>query len=407
MKYMLFILVAAFMFACEQKQPQLTVTNTSDYHLVEKPVLIQRAQIEEQTGKLSESDVVLLSADGGRTYIASQLDDLDGDGIWDELFTMVDLYAGESKTYSLITMKKEEAPEFRVRTNIHFADKNDREKLFLAAERLKNADTQTTQKFFQYEGPGWENDIVGFRNYFDARNGMDIWGKVTPDMILPGVGLAGGPSYHEMQPWGMDVLKVANSLGAGAIALETSAGLYRVGPDGKGTYRLVAEGPLRSTFDLRFEDIPLDGKMVTLNHRICIIAGKPWYKSVVTVNGAADMKFVTGIVNLDTDSVYSNSGNGYAYMYTHDNQAFDGEKLGMAIILPYNSIDVYTAPETGEGITQTYYTSLEISEKPNVYFFMAGWEKQDARWADKDSFEEGVNEQGRLIAAKIDISLSK
>jgi hypothetical protein len=75
---------------------------------------------------------------------------------------------------------------------------------------------------------------------------------------------------------------------------------------------------------------------------------------MVTVNGAAGMKFVTGIVNLETDSVYSNSGNGYAYMYTHDNQAFDGEKLGMAIIVPHNSIDVYTAPETGEGITQTY-----------------------------------------------------
>jgi hypothetical protein len=38
---------------------------------------------------------------------------------------------------------------------------------------------------------------------------------------------------------------------------------------------------------------------------------------------------------------------------------------------------------------------------------MAGWEKQDIRWADKDSFEEGVNEQGRLIAAKLDLTFSK
>jgi hypothetical protein len=43
---------------------------------------------------------------------------LDGDGNWDELFTMVDLNAGESKTYSLITMKKEEAPEFLKRVPI-------------------------------------------------------------------------------------------------------------------------------------------------------------------------------------------------------------------------------------------------------------------------------------------------
>lgn len=407
MKQILTIITTLLLFSCGNKQPGVTITNTSDFNLVEKPVLIQRAQIEEYLGKVGENDVVLLSDDGGRTFIPSQLDDTDGDGKWDELFTMVDLEAGANKTFSLLTRNKDQAPQFRIRTNIHFADKNDPSRIFTVAERLKNADTQTTQKYFQYEGPGWENDIVGFRNYFDARNGMDIWGKTTTDMILAGVGLAGGPSYHELQPWGMDILKVANSLGAGAIALETSEGLYRIGPDGKGTYKLVAEGPLRSTFDLRFEGIPLDGKMVDVNHRICIIAGKPWYKSMVTFKGAEGMKFVTGIVNIDTDRVYSNSGSGYAYMFTHDKQAYDGEQLGMSLIVPGNSITVHTAPDKGEGITQTYYTSLDISDKPNTYFFMVGWEKQDSRWADKDSFEEGVNEQGRLIAAKLDISFTK
>ena len=34
------------------------------------------------------------------------------------------------------------------------------------------------------EGSAWENDLVGFRNYMDQRNGMDIFGKTTPDMVL-------------------------------------------------------------------------------------------------------------------------------------------------------------------------------------------------------------------------------
>lgn len=396
------------MLSCSQQQHvAITITNTADYDLVEKPVIIQRAQIEEQLGKIGDDEVVLLSADGGMVFIPSQVDDTDGDGQWNELFTLGNLKAGEQINLHLIKKKKVHAPSFKTRTNIHFADKNDPSKTFTFAERLKNFDTQTTQKYFQYEGPGWENDIVGFRNYFDARNGMDIWGKTTADMILAGVGLAGGPSYHEMQPWGMDILKVGNSLGAGAIALETPVGLYAIGPEGNGTYHLIAEGPLRSIFDLRFEGIPLEGQMVDVNHRICIIAGKPWYKSMVTVKGAVGLKFVTGIVNLETEQVYSNSGSGYAYMFTHDNQAFDGEKLGMAIIVPQNLIEVKTAPETGEGIIQTYYTSFEITDNPNVYFFMAGWEKQNSRWADKDSFEEGVNEQGRLIAAKLDLSFAK
>lgn len=61
-------------------------------------------------------------------------------------------------------------------------------------------------------------------------------------MVLAGVGLKGGPTYHELQPWGMDILRVGNSLGAGALALETPEGLYRVGPDGKGTFHKMPDG---------------------------------------------------------------------------------------------------------------------------------------------------------------------
>ncbi len=189
------------------------------------------------------------------------------------------------------------------------------------------------------------------------------------------MGLADGPSYHELQPWGMDILNVGNSLGAGAIALETSTGLYRIGPDGKGTYRLVAQGPLRSTFDLKFEDVPVECRFVNINQSISIIAGKPWYKSMVIFEGIGigeqGLKFVTAIVNLRTNNVYSNIGSGYAYMFKHDNQAFNGEKLGMAIIVPNYPIEVLTAPEEGEGITQEFFTMQSITE--SKYLLFHGW----------------------------------
>jgi hypothetical protein len=403
----LFFIFAVTLFSCSQHHPRVTVTNTSEFDLTEKPLIIQRSQIEEVTGKLRDDDVVLLTTDGGILFLPSQQDDMSGDGKWDEFFTLVNISAGERKTFSIVVKRPEHAPTFNIRTKIHFADKNNPSKIFTTADRLKNWDTRTTQQYFQFEGPGWENDVVGFRNYFDARNGIDIWGKTTSEMVLAGVGLAGGPNYHEMQPWGMDILRVGNSLGAGAIALETPDGLYRIGPDGKGTYHLVGEGPLRSTFDLRFEAVPLKNRLIDINHRICIIAGKPWYKSVVTTKGAEGLKLIAGIVNLDSEQLYSDSGNGYAYMFTHDNQGYVGEKLGLAIIVPQQSIQVHTAPNEGAGITHTYYASMDISDKPNVYFFMAGWEHQDNRWADLNSFEEGVNEQGRLIAAKLELSFAK
>jgi hypothetical protein len=400
----LFIIMALLLVACANRQPVITFTNHEDCYLAEKPVVVGRNLIEMIMGKVDEEDIVLLSPDGGNSFIAGQLDDTDGDGIWDELFTLIDLAPGERKAFSIIRKEASEAPRFTRRTNIRFAGIDDPAKEYTFKERLKNSDTETTQKHFQFEGPGWENDVVGFRNYFDARNGMDIWGKTTTEMVLDGVGILDGPSYHVLQDWGMDILKVGNSLGAGAIALKTANGLFRVGPGGVADYHLIAEGPLRSAFDLRFKGIPIDGQLVDINHRISIIAGKPWYKSEITVTGSAGMKLVTGIVNLDSDTVYSLAMEKFSCIYTHDNQAYDGEKLGLALIIPQSKIEAFKAPDKGDGITNTYYTEMEISDKPAVCYFMAGWELQDPRWSDRDSFESGVKQEGDLITVEVEVS---
>ncbi|MEJ2307675.1 MAG: DUF4861 family protein, partial [candidate division WOR-3 bacterium] len=72
-------------------------------------------------------------------------------------------------------------------------------------------------EFIRFEGPGWESDKVGYRLYLDWRNGTDIFGKKVDDMVLQDVGQDGFESYHEMSPWGMDILKVGDALGIGAV----------------------------------------------------------------------------------------------------------------------------------------------------------------------------------------------
>ncbi len=70
----------------------------------------------------------------------------------------------------------------------------------------------------QFEGPGWESDKIGYRIYLDWRNAIDIFGKKTDAMVLHNVGLDGFDSYHEMQDWGVDILKVGSALGIGTLA---------------------------------------------------------------------------------------------------------------------------------------------------------------------------------------------
>ena len=394
----LYLILILLLWSCTQ-QPGIVLTNSSQTNLKQKSIVLERAALEQKLGTLPDSAVAMLTNKAGEQYPV-QLDDLNSDGKWDEFFTQIDLKADETKSFKINFQVTEEIP---VKTNIRFANINDPSKEYTNAVRLKSNTTEISQQYFQFEGPGWENDVVGFRNYFDARNGIDIFGKKTTGMALDSCGLKDGPTYHELRTWGMDILKVANSLGAGAIALETPSGLYRIGPDCLGSYTLIKEGPLRSMFDLDFKGIQLDGKTINLKHRITIEAGKPYYNSQVWVEGDDNAKLVTGIVNMHSDTVYSKVINNVAYFFTHDNQAFDGEKLGLGIIVPTNNLTVQTAPDEGEGITQTYYAALPIDKQPVEFYFMAGWEKQDEVYATKDGFEHGIKKQAEALQAKVEL----
>jgi hypothetical protein len=406
MKYSILIFtIIAFVFSsCGEKQAQITVTNNSDTDLKAKSIVAGRSEIEIKYGAMPEGTMAWLKAENGNQILA-QLDDLDGDMKWDELYTQIDLKAGESKTFYLIFDEPSAFDNVEYSTNIRFADINDASKEYVEAERLSSNTTEISQKHFQFEGPGWENDVVGFRNYFDARNGIDIFGKRTSEMVLDQCGLADGPTYHELQPWGMDILKVGTSLGAGAIALQTESGLHRVGPDSKGTFTLVKEGPLRSIIDLDFKGMEVDGNSVNIKHRISIEAGKPYYNSKVFYENAPNAQLVTGIVNLDSDSAYTKTLPDISAFYTYDNQAYEGEKLGLAVIAPYGNVEVVMAPEEGEGITQTFYTVFDSPKQPVKYFFMAGWEKQDNVYATQKGFEKRLIKQMEQLSASIDVEI--
>jgi hypothetical protein len=73
--------------------------------------------------------------------------------------------------------------------------------------------------YIKYEGAGWESDKVAYRFYLDQRNALDAFGKKTPGIILPAVGVDGYDNYHKMAVWGMDDMEVGKSLGIGSIAI--------------------------------------------------------------------------------------------------------------------------------------------------------------------------------------------
>jgi len=377
-------IIMLFFNTCQQEKTY-EITNQRNEDIIDLPIVINRTVVKSYLKDTGTYSQVVVRDEAGK-LLASQCDDIDGDGRWDEMAFLCDLKAGETKKIVFVNVKVE--PDYPVRTNIRFGRMTKPYAEVRSDLRMKTNDTRYSAPVYQMEGPAWENDLIAFRNYYDARNGIDIFGKRTTSMVLDSVGVS-GRDYHTLADWGMDILKVGNSLGAGAIALCIGDSLYRVGPCEEGHYRFICEGVVRAIFELKYKNVPAAGRFYNITHQISIYAGERFYRSRIWVNNLrGDEELVTGIVNLHDVSAETFSEGTAKGIFSLGNQGISGEVLGMGIILPAREfIKFWEAPIAGSGIVNTHLVSLTLKKDVSTeYLFLAVWELQDQHVREKPYF---------------------
>jgi hypothetical protein len=186
--------------------------------------------------------------------------------------------------------------------------------------------------FIRYEGPGWESDLVGYRFYLDQRNATDVFGKLTPDMVLQKVGLDGFDSYHEMQPWGMDVMKVGKSLGIGSIGSLSNGMAARVEKTDSVDCQIEENGPVYSAIKTRYFGWKVDGRSTNLESFMSIYSGSRVTQQKLTFS--KPLKNVcTGIVKDKNAIVMKSQGDksSFGYLATYGKQSLNNDGLGLVV----------------------------------------------------------------------------
>lgn len=228
------------------------ITNPLDVDCMACPVIIQRDELpvrnidqrwitvvdpslpsnpEPTKEQLAKIGGYLTRKETNGHFLEFQQDDLDKDGIWDELFFMADLKANETKTIYL------------------YIEENSRG-LF---EHKTHAGIGNYGKHIV---PFWESQFIGWKLWFPTD--VDLHGKRNP-MLSAYVEYSRNLSgYYMPYEYGTDIMTVATTFGSGGICLFE----YPSNPDSISRPRFTPYSGKGPYFDTRFAfDVVLNGPL--------------------------------------------------------------------------------------------------------------------------------------------------
>ncbi|MCE5250775.1 DUF4861 domain-containing protein [bacterium] len=238
---------------------RVVVTNTLNFERKDCPVIIRReimplASLESRWVTLVDPTIpsqpkpsveTLKKIGSGATreetnghWIPHQLDDLDQDGLWDEVFFMTDFKPLESKTFFL----------------------------YIGFNFRGKVEHETHAELGWYEKqlvPYWESKLMGWKLWYSTD--VDMFGKREPMLVIPEEAPRHISGYVAPSEFGHDIMTVSETFGAGGLCLfedPSQPGLIsrpRFNPyHDKGpvhaarySYHTVLNGPLRSMVKVR------------------------------------------------------------------------------------------------------------------------------------------------------------
>lgn len=191
-----------------------------------------------------------LRAEKSGHAIFHQMDDLDKDGIWDEIFFQTDIKAKSEKTIYIYLGENIRG------WNKHYTHAN-------------------IGSYARHQVPFWESENVGWKIWF--ANSLDAYAKRKPTLMSQHLYMSNLDGYGVSmlnRDWGSDIQSVATSFGAGAICLfedhlkPDSASRPRFTPvhnasapksmwnggqisDTRYAYEVIANGPVRSIIKIK------------------------------------------------------------------------------------------------------------------------------------------------------------
>ncbi len=272
----------------------------------------------------------------------TQLLDDDGDHRPDRLVFVVDLDPAATHSFLIDGRESGSAVAPRTHAEVSIKEGGEWQGSTYVGGTFKNVGQVTAppqytdhSEYIRYEGPGIESDLVGYRFYLDWRNGFDIWGKKTSEMVLQTVGLDGYDSYHEMSDWGADILKVGQSLGMGGYGYWDGAKTILVSDVAERSTTIRSDGPIHAALEIDYRAWNTGAATVDMKATLSMQAGSPMVDVTLQTSAPLDNLAIGIVAHPGTELMTGDldiTGQAWSYMATFGPQTLFEDNLGMVVL---------------------------------------------------------------------------
>ena len=183
----------------------------------------------------------------GSYEIPCQLDDLNDDGINDELSFLTDMAPDETQEFT-ITLSTEGNPKTYHNRTYGYIGIRDRSEKEPKHQRINSVTFPKDTNPYNYiypHGAVMENDMIGFRIYCDHRQSIDLYGHRHRKMDIAETGFYTTP-LQRLQGYGEDVLYTGSTYGCGALHGWDGTKAIMFENVRNTTETIVCQGPVRT-----------------------------------------------------------------------------------------------------------------------------------------------------------------
>jgi unsaturated rhamnogalacturonyl hydrolase len=379
-RFILVLTVVLFAKYAMVAQASVTITNNTLIERKGETVVVDWDELVNLNPNLKPN---FYSVKENGTTLASQLIDANSDGKPEKLVFQVDFKTGEK--VKSISVDASPTQTFSAKTFGRFVP-----------ERMDDF--------------AWENDRVAFRTYGKTlekelvSSGIDVWTKRTRDLVINDWYKGGDAFYHSDNGKGLDFYSVKKSRGCGG------AGIW----DGKKlhvsrnfvSHKVLANGPIRTSFELHYEPFEVNGVKVSETKIITIDAGQNFYRVESFYDAPDELRDIdvaVGIAKHEAD-FKGETDIGKTWMSLWETNEKNGS-VGCAIVAEPQTFQSFK--EYGNDFDFPMNLSV-IAAKPDKvarYFVGAGWSKS-GDFADKKAWLAAVETMSQRAASPIIATIS-